>query len=185
MDREIIITEDGSSTLYIPELNEHYHSIHGAIQESTHIFIKAGIEYYGQKNIRILEAGFGTGLNAFLTLLEAEENQRKVMFHTFEKYPLISQEIEHLNYTDYFAPQNAPLFQQLHNAPWEEDVIITPYFTLHKHQADFEEVNFHEYFDIVFFDALHPTYNLVYGRKKYLPNSTKPLNRKEFSRLIV
>ena len=59
MDREIITTEDGSTTLYIPELNEHYHSIHGAIQESTHIFIKAGIEYYGQKNIRILEASIG------------------------------------------------------------------------------------------------------------------------------
>ena len=79
MNREIIITEDGSTTLYIPELNEHYHSIHGAIQESTHIFIKAGIEYYGQKDIRILEAGFGTGLNAFLTLLEARENQRKIL----------------------------------------------------------------------------------------------------------
>ena len=85
MDREIITTEDGSTTLYIPELNEHYHSIHGAIQESIHIFIKAGIEYYGQKNIRVLEAGFGTGLNAFLTLLEARDNERKVvLFH----YPI-------------------------------------------------------------------------------------------------
>ena len=85
MDREIITTEDGSTTLYIPELNEHYHSIHGAIQESTHIFIKAGIEYYGQKNIRILEAGFGTGLNAFLTLLEARDNERKVVFREIGK----------------------------------------------------------------------------------------------------
>ena len=156
MDREIITTEDGSKTLYIPEMNEHYHSVHGAIQESTHIFIKAGIEYYDQKNIRILEAGFGTGLNAFLTLIEARENQRKVVFHTFEKYPLTPQEVEQLNYTDYFSPDNAPLFQQLHHALWNEDVSITPYFTLHKHKADFEEVNFHEYFDIVFFDAFAP-----------------------------
>ena len=156
MDREIITTEDGSTTLYIPELNEHYHSIHGAIQESTHIFIKAGIEYYGQKNIRILEAGFGTGLNTFLTLLEARDNERKVVFHTFEKYPLTPQEVEQINYSDLFTPEATPLFQQLHDAPWEEDVVITPYFTLHKHQADFEEVNFHEYFDMVFFDAFAP-----------------------------
>ena len=108
MDREIITTEDGSTTLYIQELNEHYHSIHGAIQESTHIFIKAGIEYYGQKNIRILEAGFGTGLNAFLTLLEARDNERKVVFHTFEKYPLTPQEVEQINYSDLFTPEDAP-----------------------------------------------------------------------------
>jgi len=156
MHREIVITEDGSNTLYIPELNEHYHSVHGAIQESTHIFIKAGIEYYGRNNIRILEAGFGTGLNAFLTLLDARKNQRKVIFHTFEKYPLTPQEIGCMNYTDYFDPADAPLFQSLHDAPWGEDVPITPYFTIHKHEADFEEVNFHEYFDIVFFDAFAP-----------------------------
>ena len=156
MHREIVITEDGSNTLYIPELNEHYHSIHGAIQESTHIFIKAGIEYYGQNTIRILEAGFGTGLNAFLALLEARESQRKVMFHTFEKYPLTPQEIGCMNYTDYFDPADTLLFQQLHDAPWGEDVPITSYFTIHKHKADFEEVNFHEYFDIVFFDAFAP-----------------------------
>lgn len=143
-------TEDGSNTLYIPDLNEPYHSIHGAIQESIHVFIKAGIVHYGQKNIRILEAGFGTGLNAFLTLMEARENQRNVVFHTFEKYPLTPDEVEQLNYPDHFAPENASLFARLHNAPWNEDVVVTPYFTLHKHKADFEEVNFQEYFDIVF-----------------------------------
>ena len=85
MHREIITTEDGSTTLHVPELNEHYHSVHGAIQESRHIFIQAGIEYYGQNSIHILEAGFGTGLNAFLTLLNAKDNQRNVVFHSFEK----------------------------------------------------------------------------------------------------
>ncbi|PXZ43971.1 SAM-dependent methyltransferase [Sanguibacteroides justesenii] len=156
MDRAIITTEDGSNTLYIPDLNEPYHSIHGAIQESIHVFIKAGIVHYGQKNIRILEAGFGTGLNAFLTLMEARENQRNVVFHTFEKYPLTPDEVEQLNYPDHFAPENASLFARLHNTPWNEDVVVTPYFTLHKHKADFEEVNFQAYFDIVFFDAFAP-----------------------------
>ena len=165
MPHQLIQTEDGSITLYVPELNEHYHSVHGAIQESIHIFIRAGLDFYltspehrppTEVPLSILEAGFGTGLNAFLTLLEARENQRKIVFHTFEKYPLTPQEVEKINYSDLFTPEDAPFFQQLHNAPWEEDVIITPYFTLHKHQADFEEVNFHEYFDIVFFDAFAP-----------------------------
>jgi len=78
------------------------------------------------------------------------------VFHTFEKYPLTPQEVEQINYSDLFTPEDAPLFQQLHDAPWEEDVVITPYFTLHKHRADFEEVNFHKYFDMVFFDAFAP-----------------------------
>ena len=89
-------------------------------------------------------------------MLEARDNERKVVFHTFEKYPLTPQEVEQINYSDLFTPEDALLFQQLHNAPWEEDVVITPYFTLHKHRADFEEVNFHEYFDMVFFDAFAP-----------------------------
>ncbi|WP_018335877.1 tRNA (5-methylaminomethyl-2-thiouridine)(34)-methyltransferase MnmD [Butyricimonas synergistica] len=156
MQRKIITTEDGSSTLYVPGLNEHYHSVHGAIQESRHIFIQAGIQYYGQKHIHILEAGFGTGLNAFLTLLDARENEREIAFHSFEKYPLTAEEVTGLNYTTLFTPEEADLFQQLHSAPWEENVPVTPYFTIHKHEADFSEVNFTEQFDIVFFDAFAP-----------------------------
>lgn len=156
MQRKIITTEDGSSTLYVPGLNEHYHSVHGAIQESRHIFIQAGIQYYGQKHIHILEAGFGTGLNAFLALLDARENKREIVFHSFEKYPLTAEEVAELNYTTLFTQEEIALFQQLHSAPWEEDVPITPYFTIHKHEADFSEVNFTEQFDIVFFDAFAP-----------------------------
>lgn len=156
MQRKIITTEDGSSTLYVPGLNEHYHSVHGAIQESRHIFIQAGIQHYGQKHIHILEAGFGTGLNAFLALLDARENEREIVFHSFEKYPLTAEEVEKLNYTTFFTPEEADLFRQLHSVPWEEDVPITPYFTIHKHEVDFSEVNFTEQFDIVFFDAFAP-----------------------------
>lgn len=156
MHREIITTEDGSTTLYVPELNEHYHSVHGAIQESEHIFIQAGIRHYGQTDIHILEAGFGTGLNAFLALLDARENDRKIVFHSFEKYPLTAQEVSSLNYTTFFPAEDTALFERIHAAPWEEDVEITPYFTLHKHEADFSEVDFSGLFDIVFFDAFAP-----------------------------
>lgn len=156
MYREIITTEDGSNTLYVPELNEHYHSVHGAIQESMHIFIHAGIEHYGHTDIRILEAGFGTGLNAYLALLNAKQNHREILFHSFEKYPLSAQEVGTLNYTNYLDQGMASYFQALHDAPWEEDVQITPYFTLHKHRADFETVDFTEQFNIIFFDAFAP-----------------------------
>ena len=72
MERTFIETEDGSTSLYVPGLNEHYHSVHGAVQESRHIFIQAGIEFYGQENVSIIEAGFGTGLNAYLSLIHTE-----------------------------------------------------------------------------------------------------------------
>lgn len=156
MDRTIVTTEDGSNTLYVPGLNEHYHSVHGAIQESLHVFIRAGIHHYGRKDIRVLEAGFGTGLNAFLALLDAREQGGMTEFHSFEKYPLTADETAGLNYTSFFKEEDAELFTRLHEAPWEKDVEITPYFTLHKHEEDFANVNFTEEFDIVFYDAFAP-----------------------------
>ena len=87
MKRVIEKTDDGSATLFVPELNEHYHSTKGARTESQHIFINMGLKASDSPSPHILEIGFGTGLNAFLTLLEARDNERKVVFHTFEKYP--------------------------------------------------------------------------------------------------
>ena len=106
MKRQFVHTEDGSTTLYVPALNEHYHSIHGAIQESLHIFIRAGIEFYLQTHstgfplseLNILEAGFGTGLNAYLSLLYAEKQKIRLQYHSLEKYPLTFEEIQQLNY---------------------------------------------------------------------------------------
>ena len=156
MNREIIITEDGSTTLYIPELNEHYHSIHGAIQESTHIFIKAGIEYYGQKDIRILEAGFGTGLNAYLSLLRSEELQLPLDYHSVEKYPLPPEEVNRLHYPDQLPAADPGSFAMLHDAPWDCGEQITPLFHLHKYRTDFRSIQFQARFDIVYFDAFNP-----------------------------
>lgn len=156
MEREFIETEDGSTTLYVPQLNEHYHSVHGAIQESMHIFIKAGIEYYGHPGLHILEAGFGTGLNAWLTLIHAHRQHLRITYHSFEKYPLSAEEAGQLNYKDHTTFENPALFNTLHQCKWDEPVEITPLFTLHKHLGDFHEVDFNETFDIVFFDAFNP-----------------------------
>ena len=154
--REIIATEDGSNTLYVPELNEHYHSVHGALQESTHIFIRNGIERCDSPNLHILEAGFGTGLNAYLALLTATQQRRKTVYHTFEKYPLTDEEAARLNYPAFLSPETAEWFQRLHQAPWDEEVEISDYFRLHKHEADFGEANFPPLFDLVFYDAFAP-----------------------------
>lgn len=153
---QFIQTEDGSTTLYVPELNEHYHSVHGAIQESLHIFIQAGIEHYGHSEISILEAGFGTGLNAWLTIIYAEEHQKKINYHSIEKYPLTENETNCLNYKDYTQHPTPELFGKLHHCRWEEDFELTPYFCFHKHQNDFREITFPPSFDIVFFDAFNP-----------------------------
>lgn len=156
MQREIISTEDGSSTLYIPGLNEHYHSVHGAIQESMHIFISAGIEYYNRPDIHILEAGFGTGLNAWLSLLYAGEHRSHICYHSLEKYPLSAEEVTRLNYKELFPQADSGLFETLHHCSWEQDNRLTPYFSFRKYLTDFREIDFPARFDIVFFDAFNP-----------------------------
>lgn len=162
MTHEFIRTEDGSTTLYVPELNEHYHSVHGAIQESMHIFIRAGIEYYRNNTpvpsgcLRILEAGFGTGLNAYLTLVHASAQEMTVIYHSLEKYPLTPEEAAQLNYTEYIPNSCPEHFNQLHETPWETLTEITPGFSLYKHRQDLRDTHFPPEFDIVFFDAFNP-----------------------------
>ncbi len=162
---EIIQTEDGSATFYVPELNEHYHSVHGAVQESLHIFIQAGIRYYLETHrpvflpsipLQILEAGFGTGLNAYLTLIEAEQQQQFISYHSLEKYPLPPEEIGHLNYASCVPFEKPELFAALHRSPWEQEIALTPYFRLYKQQQDFRDIGFEGQFDLVFFDAFNP-----------------------------
>lgn len=162
MEHEFIRTEDGSSTLYVPELNEHYHSVHGAIQESMHIFIRAGIGFYREQHplaplpLHILEAGFGTGLNAYLTLIHASTPDTPVIYHSFEKYPLSSTEADQLNYKDHTTYAHPEHFGSLHASPWETAIEIVPGFSLHKHRADFRDISFPPQFDIIFFDAFNP-----------------------------
>lgn len=152
MHRVIELTEDGSATLFVPELNEHYHSVKGAYAESQHIFIAMGLCACTATAPRVLEIGFGTGLNALLTCEEAERTQRTVHYTGIELYPLAWSEVKPLGYTD------NPLFEQLHTAPWETDVRLTPRFALHKVQADATSVlpTLGIGFDVVYFDAFAP-----------------------------
>ena len=163
MRRIIEKTEDGSATLFVPELNEHYHSVKGARTESRHIFIDMGLKASAVEHPQIVEIGFGTGLNALLTLEAAEEEQRDVHYTGIELYPLSWEEVRILGYSD------NPLFETIHTTPWEEESIISPYFTLQKVQADVRKVfndkgsvvNGYTTYpllkaDIVYFDAFAP-----------------------------
>ena len=162
MERIIEHTADGSATLYVPELNEHYHSVKGALTESQHIFIDMGLKASGVVHPHILEVGFGTGLNALLTLLEAERSGRTVHYTALELYPLPWETANRLGYVSLMnREQAAHWFEALHTAPWGEEVEITPRFRLKKLQIDFAHSLHHSSFSanrysLVYFDAFAP-----------------------------
>lgn len=152
MRREIIQTSDGSTTIHLPDWDESYHSKHGAIQEAIHVFIKNGFSLYEGKPVSILEIGFGTGLNAFITLLEAQKSKQHVNYVGVEAYPIAPGEIVSMNYADELgAPSN--WFAQLHQTEWETENAISEYFTLTKRQQFFHEIKDQSRFDLIYFDA--------------------------------
>ena len=152
-NRYIQQTEDGSHTIYVPDIDEHYHSIHGAIQESDHVFIQNGLNVCQKNEITILEIGFGTGLNALLTLLN--KGGKTVNYIGVEKYPLNNDEIETLNYGSILDQK---LFLQIHQCEWNRSIKLADGFYLHKLHADFIDMDFTSlpYFDIIYFDAFAP-----------------------------
>ncbi|GGJ97388.1 MULTISPECIES: tRNA (5-methylaminomethyl-2-thiouridine)(34)-methyltransferase MnmD [Parabacteroides] len=156
MKRELQETADGSHTLFIPEMDEHYHSVNGAVQESRHVFIEAGLHRQEKKDITVFEVGFGTGLNAYLTLLDAENEDRSVDYFSVELYPLDPALVRALNYGDMICPEKKMLFTALHSAAWNEPVKITDHFTLHKIQGDNNSCTLPEDMDLIYFDAFAP-----------------------------
>lgn len=155
----IELTADGSHTLFLPELNEHYHSVNGAVQESTHVFIEAGLHHCQQDTIQVLEVGFGTGLNAFLTLIDSSDSGKTIHYTTIEAYPLSIDIIEKLNYPQQYSADYQALYYKLHEAEWGREVQITPNFYLTKIKADFVQLDFttivHKV-NLIYFDAFAP-----------------------------
>ena len=149
-------TADGSYTLYVPELDEHYHSVKGALTESQHIFINMGLKHSSVSYPRILEIGLGTGLNCFLTLLNAEENKRHIHYTSIERFPLGMDVIQKLDYPSIIGRGHNADYLAIHQAPWEEDTKLSPWFTLHKVEGDFTNYTFEKGYDIIYFDAFAP-----------------------------
>lgn len=156
---EVITTSDGSMTLYHIELDEHYHSVNGAITESRHVFIKNGLGFSGAKHsFNLLEIGFGTGLNALLTAEYAIENKIKILYYTIEKYPLKPDVISELNYGKLLGGNGEFLFDAIHSSEWGKMVEISPWFQIFKIEADLLEfiLKFNISVDLVYFDAFGP-----------------------------
>ena len=158
MKREVVITGDGSSTIHLPEWDEQYHSKHGAIQEAYHVFIKHGLQHvynFGEtNNLAILEIGFGTGLNAFITLLEADKLKLLIDYFGVEAYPVAMDEIKQLNYPKQLqASKNEELFKKLHVVGWNESNEISKNFSLTKQNRFFSEINEKTMYNLIYFDA--------------------------------
>lgn len=159
MERLLQITADGSHTLSIPSMQVTYHSKHGAIRESNHVFIDAGLKYAinhsPKASIHVLEMGFGSGLNCLLTAIYAIEQKQHVQYHTIESSPLLAEEIKHLNHGDLL--NNNTLFQQIHSCAWNNPVRMHQYFHLHKHHTNIQQFDANTLFDCIYYDAFAPS----------------------------
>lgn len=169
MKRKIITTSDGSKTIQIEDWNEQYHSIHGALQEAKHVFLKHALFFYydtffnkiepsklkseKQKELSILEIGFGTGLNAFLTLIEAERLNLKINYVGIEAYPVKLDEIQQLNYVELISEKHRSIFEHMHAIPWNAGRVISSNFQLEKQEKFFQDISAINAFEIIYFDA--------------------------------
>ena len=154
MKRNIIKTLDGSTTIQLQDWNECYHSKHGAIQEAKHVFIKNGLSLFQNKTISILEIGFGTGLNAFITFLEAPKLNLNIDYVGVEAFPVSPDEILAMNYIDELEASDKDLiFKTMHSCIWEQKNRLSNIFSLTKRKQFFEEINDVEQYDLIYFDA--------------------------------
>lgn len=154
MKREIIITSDGSTTIHMPDWNEQYHSKHGAIQEAYHVFIKNGLETHSGNSLSILEIGFGTGLNCFITLIEAAKKSLKIDYTGVEAYPIQEDEILQLNYVSELDARNfSHKFEEMHLFHWNQKQKVHSDFFLTKRKQFIKDIDDKNKFDLIYFDA--------------------------------
>lgn len=155
MKREIIVTKDGSTTIYFPDINETYHSKFGAILESNHVFIDMGLKLFSDKaEVSILELGFGTGLNALLTIIESAKNKQNILYTGVDAYPVALTEILQLNFVSELNDQvDQKLFDKMHNSNWGEQIKLTDHFYLTKKEQFFQQIDDQNVFDLIYFDA--------------------------------
>jgi tRNA U34 5-methylaminomethyl-2-thiouridine-forming methyltransferase MnmC len=152
----IVKTEDGSHTLFVPELNEHYHSIHGAVQESNIVFLENGYEYCKRDPLHIFEAGLGTGLNALLTAVRSDSSGRKVFYTAIEKYPVGDEIFDKINYAEFVSENGRQIYSMIRNAPWNRMIKITDTFSIRKIQGDLTSDPVPGNYDLIYFDAFGP-----------------------------
>jgi tRNA U34 5-methylaminomethyl-2-thiouridine-forming methyltransferase MnmC len=160
VERQIIVTQDGSHSIKVPGMSATYHSVHGAIQESRHIFIEAGLKTLLSAegaSLNIFEMGFGTGLNALLTIIEAKKLQKAIYYETVEQFPLDITEAILLNYCKQLDREDIqPIFEQFHSCEWENKITITENFRFKKSRTNLLNFATLETFELIYFDAFSP-----------------------------
>jgi tRNA U34 5-methylaminomethyl-2-thiouridine-forming methyltransferase MnmC len=154
--RELVTTADGSHTIYVPELDEHYHSVYGAVQESEYIFIKNGFDFCRADPLNIFEVGFGTGLNALLTSVRSFNGTRKVYYTTIEKYPVEEHLVQKLNHQLFAGDIGSMLSGIINSAPWGEMNTICKNFSVRKIRGDLTKDGLTGNYDLIYFDAFGP-----------------------------
>lgn len=155
----LIVTQDGSHTLKSSRFNATYHSVKGAVDESQHVFITNGLlrkMNEGQQELFVLELGFGTGLNAYLSYLKSRDLKHPIHYHTIEAFPITAEEASRLNYREQYDPIAKEAFRQLHACEWNKECLISEQFRITKYHALFEQFETGERFDLVYYDAFSP-----------------------------
>lgn len=162
LDAKLIKTKDGSDTIFLSNLNEHYHSVHGAVNESEHVYLKSGLDYYLQtypnvEKIDVLEVGMGTGLNVLLTALWDKKRTINVNFTTLEPFPLSWEMLQNYSLGKLLEIDGAvTIFEQIHIHSWNVEHLFNPNFSFTKYQKKLEDITFEKLYDLIFFDAFAP-----------------------------
>lgn len=153
-------SQDGSHTIFSSKYNAHYHSVYGALEESIHVFIMAGLYYFhrkGKTNLCLLEMGFGSGLNAYLTLLESQRLNMHLQYQTLETDPIDLELVRQLNYPHLLSQSSRTSFEQLHEVSWNEPHQITDFFNFQKNLCQIEDFSAISGLDLIFYDAFAPS----------------------------
>ena len=179
MEKKLVFTNDGSHSLFVPEINECYHSRHGSIVEAEHVFIRNGLLAENRKQFNILEVGFGTGLNALLTAQKAKQKNIAVNYHGIELYPVSADNYTQLNFTDLIGIDNSELLK-LHECSWEKEHTIHDFFKLMKNKSALEDYTSKMKFDIIYFDAFSPEKQPYLWSSEVFQNMHELLNEDGF-----
>jgi tRNA U34 5-methylaminomethyl-2-thiouridine-forming methyltransferase MnmC len=154
LKRIIEATGDGSKTIFIPELDERYHSKHGALQEALHVFIEMGLKHLDKSELHILEIGFGTGLNALLTFKESVNSKQQIKYTGLEAFPVALDMAMQMDYCSNSSDKE--MFEKMHQSSWNEWHGISNFFSLNKQEQKLENFETKDHFDIIYFDAFGP-----------------------------
>jgi tRNA U34 5-methylaminomethyl-2-thiouridine-forming methyltransferase MnmC len=177
---ELILTSDGSHTIKSLLFNATYHSVHGAIQESTHVFLQAGLQYilaHKTSPIRLLEFGFGTGLNALLSAIWPNPNNITIHYTSIESYPISGNQVLQLNYPQLLShPQSGIWFENIHHCRWGSFESIHPNFELRKINADFNEWPQDSNYDLIYLDAFAPSIQSTFWENPFLEKLFSNMN---------